>query len=1034
MKFTDIFIKRPVLAICISLLITILGLQSISKLQVREYPEMTISIVTVSVNYAGADASLMQALVTSQIEEAVAQADNIDYMTSSSSPSTTTVTAKMKLNTNPQEALSDISSKVNAIRGNLPSGIDDPAISVSSGSNDAFMYIRFMSDELSSPQVTDYLNRVVKPQFFTVNGVSSVNIFGGSTFGLRIWLDPDKMAGHNLSGASVLSALSANNLSTAAGSANGYYTVYKNKVLSTTPSVEELENITVSTTRAGLQIKLKDIATVELNKSSDTARATANGKDAVVMAVESAATANKLTVAKNIYPLFAQIEKNLPASIKAEILYDSTIAINSSINEVIKTIGEATLIVLVVIILFLGSLRAMIIPVITIPISLIGVLFLLQMLGFSINLLTLLGLILAIGLVVDDAIVVLENVERHVKEGKNPFDAAIIGTREIALPVISMTITLAAVYSPMALMDGITGSLFKEFALTLAGAVFISGVAALTLSPMMSSRVLKEHKEGEEGRLVKCIHGMLDKMTSCYQNMLAGVMAVRGFMLFFAVLIFASLPFLFNSLSSEVAPSEDRGVVVAFGSGPANTNLDYTQEAMKPFNDKVIQLPEVHGMMSIAGFSGTNSSLSIISLKDWSERSKSQFEVKDIVAGMAKEVVGMDINAVAFPEIQTGESGLPFSLVITTADSYEKLAEVASEFLAKAQSSGQFFFANLDLKFNTATMRMKFDREKMGTYGVTMQQVSGTLGAFLSGAIITRVDIDSRAYPIVSQATRSDRLNPEDLMNYFVTTSSGESIPLGSFVTMELTTEPASLSRMNQLNAATIGGVVSGSIGDAVKWTQAELDRTLPAGYQYDFKAESRQYIQEGNALMFTFALAVVIIYIVLAIQFESWRDPLVILVSVPLAISGALLVMNVLGIMKVSGATLNIYSQVGLITLVGLITKHGILMCEVAKEEQLLHGKSRNEAIFHAATIRLRPIMMTTAAMIAGLIPLLYASGAGAVARFSIGMVIVAGLGIGTLFTLFVLPVIYTFLGSEHKPLKEFDENKYALENKAHE
>ncbi|WDI29710.1 efflux RND transporter permease subunit [Glaesserella parasuis] len=1027
MKFTDIFIKRPVLAICISLLITILGLQSISKLQVREYPEMTISIVTVSVNYAGADASLMQALVTSQIEEAVAQADNIDYMTSSSSPSTTTVTAKMKLNTNPQEALSDISSKVNAIRGSLPSGIDDPAISVSSGSNDAFMYIRFTSDDLSSPQVTDYLNRVVKPQFFTINGVSSVGIFGGSTFGLRIWLDPDRMAGYNLSGANVLSALSANNLSTAAGSANGYYTVYKNKVLSTTPTVEELANITVATKADGMQIKLKDIATVELNKSSDNARATANGKDAVVIAVESAATANKLTVAKNIYPLFAQIEKNLPASIKAEILYDSTIAINSSISEVIKTIGEATIIVLIVIILFLGSLRAMIIPVITIPISLIGVLFLLQMLGFSINLLTLLGLILAIGLVVDDAIVVLENVERHVKEGKTPFDAAIIGTREIALPVISMTITLAAVYSPMALMEGITGSLFKEFALTLAGAVFISGIAALTLSPMMSSRVLKEHKEGEEGRLVKCIHAMLDKMTSCYQNMLSAVMAVRGFMLFFAIAIFASLPFLFTSLSSEVAPSEDRGVVVAFGSGPANTNLDYTQEVMKPFNEKVVKLPEVHGAISIAGFNGGNSSLSIISLKDWSERSKSQFEVKDIVAGMAEQVVGMDINAVAFPEIQTGESGLPFSLVITTADSYEKLAEVASEILAKAQASGQFFFANLDLEFNTATMKMKFDREKMGTYGVTMQQVSGTLGSFLSGAIVTRVDIDSRAYPIVSQAVRNDRLNPEDLMNYYVTTASGQSIPLGSFVTMELSTEPASLSRMNQLNSATIGGVVSGSIGDAVKWAEAELARSLPSGYQYDFKAESRQYIQEGNALMFTFALAVVMIYIVLAIQFESWRDPLVILVSVPLAISGALLVMNILGIMKVSGATLNIYSQVGLITLVGLITKHGILMCEVAKEEQLLHGKSRRDAIFHAATIRLRPIMMTTAAMIAGLIPLLYASGAGAIARFSIGMVIVAGLAIGTLFTLFVLPVIYTYLGSEHKPLREFDEAKYA-------
>lgn len=1026
MKFTDIFIKRPVLAICISLLITILGLQSISKLQVREYPEMTVSIVTVSVNYSGADASLMQALVTSQLEEAVAQANNIDYMTSSSSPSTTTVTAKMKLNTDPNTALADISAKVNAVRSNLPSGIDDPTISVSTGSNDALMYIRFVSDELNASQVTDYLNRVVKPQFFTVNGVSSVDIFGGATFGLRIWLDPDKMAANNLSGASVLAALSANNLQTAAGNANGYYTVYRNKVQSTTPSVSELENVTLATTAEGNQIKLKDVATVELDKSSDSARATADGKEAVVLAVSAASTANSLTVAKDIYPMFEQVVKNLPDSIDGQIMYDKTIAINSSINEVVKTIGEATVIVLVVIILFLGSLRAMIVPVITIPISLIGVLFILQMMGFSINLLTLLALILAIGLVVDDAIVVLENVERHVKEGKSPFDAAIIGTREIAVPVISMTITLGAVYSPMALMEGVTGSLFKEFALTLAGAVFISGIAALTLSPMMSSRVLKAHNADEEGRFAKCIHAMLDKMTRCYTNMLAAVMAVRWVMLGFAVLIFISLPFLFKSLSSEVAPTEDRGFVVGIANGPSNTNLDYTQAAIKPFQESVRKIPEVDAMMTIAGFNGSNSALSIISLKDWNERSRERAAISNDVAAAGKNVVGMDINAIAFPEISTGENGLPFSLVLTSSDSYEKLADVASSFLKKAQASGQFFFSSLDLKFDTATMNMKFDREKMGSYGVTMQQVSSTLGAFLSGAIITRVDIDSRAYPIVSQAVRHDRLNPEDLMKYYVTTASGASIPLGSFVTMELTTQPSSLPRMNQLNSATISGVVSGSIGDAVNWAKAELDRTLPKGYQYDFRAEARQYVQEGNAMVMTFALAVVIIYLVLAIQFESWRDPMVILVSVPLAVSGALLVMNILGIAKVAGSTLNIYSQVGLVTLVGLITKHGILMCEVAKEEQLNHGKSRFEAIVHAATIRLRPIMMTTAAMIAGLIPLLFASGAGAIARFSIGMVIVAGLGIGTLFTLFVLPVIYTFLGSEHKPLPEFDETKY--------
>lgn len=1027
MKFTDLFIKRPVLAICISLLITILGLQSINKLQVREYPEMTVAMVNVSVNYAGADATLMQALVTSQLEEAVAQADNIDYMTSSSSPSSTTITAKMKLNTDPKAALADVSAKVNAVRSNLPSGIDDPSISVSTGSFDAFMFIRFLSDELSSPQVTDYLNRVVKPQFFTINGVSSVEVFGGSTFGLRIWLDPDKMAAQNLSGAAILQALSANNLQTAAGNANGYYTVYKNKILSTTPSVEELENITILTTAAGNQVKLKDVATVELDKSSDVARATVDGKEAVVLAVTAASTANTLTVAKDVYPMFEQIKRNLPSSMSGEIMYDKTIAINSSIKEVIKTIGEATLIVLVVIILFLGSLRAMIVPVVTIPISLIGVLFMLQMFGFSINLLTLLALILAIGLVVDDAIVVLENVERHVKEGKSPFDAAIIGTREIAIPVISMTITLGAVYSPMALMEGVTGSLFKEFALTLAGAVFISGIAALTLSPMMSSRVLKAHDEENAGWFAKAINAMLDRITKCYTNMLAGVMSVRWAMVIFAMAVFASLPFLFKSLPSEVAPTEDRGVVVGFSNGPSNTNLDYTQAALAPFSDEVSKIPEVSTVMNIAGFAGSNSGFSIIALKDWSERNRERAAISNDVAAIGKKVVAMDVNAISFPEISTGESGLPFSLVITTADNYENLAEVAASFLGKARASGKFFFNNLDLKFDTVTMQMKFDREKMGAYGVTMQQVSGTLGAFLSGAIITRVDIDSRAYPIVSQTVRQKRLNPEDLTKFYVSTASGESIPLSSFVTMELTTSPSSLQRMNQLNAATIGGVVSGSMGEAVEWAKAELDKSLPQGYQYDFKSEARQYVQEGNAMAMTFALAVVIIYLVLAIQFESWRDPMVILVSVPLAVSGALITMNILGIMQSAGATMNIYSQVGLITLVGLITKHGILMCEVAKEEQLHHGKSRFEAIVHAATIRLRPILMTTAAMIAGLIPLLLASGPGALARFSMGMVIVAGLAVGTLFTLFVLPVIYTFLGSEHKPLRVFDEQKYA-------
>ncbi|MGX2956198.1 efflux RND transporter permease subunit [Ursidibacter arcticus] len=1025
MRFTDIFIKRPVLAISISIVIVIMGLQAMFKLQVREYPKMVNTIITVSTTYAGADAETMQAFVTSKLEESIAQADNIDYIKSSSAPSNSTITVKMKLNTDPGIAVADVSAKVNAVRSQLPSEIDDPSISASSGAMEAIIFIRFSSEELSSPQITDYVERIVKPQFFTVSGVSKINVFGGTNFGLRIWFDPEKMASLELSVPQAVAALSANNVQTAAGNANGYYTAYSNKVESTTRNVEQLENLVIKTTESGQQIKLKDIARVELDKNSDTSRAIVNGSDAIILAIEAASTANSLVVAENIYPAFEKIKSELPASMDAEIMYDKTIAINSSINEVVKTIGEATLIVLVVITMFLGSFRAMVIPIVTIPISLIGVLMVLQGFGFSINLLTLLGLILAIGLVVDDAIVVLENVDRHIKEGETPFRAAIIGTREIAVPVIAMTVTLIAVYSPMALMSGITGTLFKEFALTLAGAVFISGIAALTLSPMMSSRILKA--SAKPSRLERCVEGFLHRITQCYTNMLELVMAMRKSVLAFAVLIFASLPFLFGSLASELAPSEDRGIIMAMGTGPSNTNLDYIQEVMTPFALETQKIPEVSATQIMPGFPSSNGAFALVPLVDWNERTRSQSEVLAEVSKIASAVPEVSITAFQMAEISTGESGLPFSFVITTADSYQNLAQVAQQFLIEAQKSGKFFFNQLDLKFDTASMRISLDREKLGTYGVTAQQISATLGSYLSGATLSRVDIDSRPYNIVAQVERKNRLNPEDLGKFFVTTSNGASVPLSTFISMELVSQPASLPKLNQLNSATINGVVASSIGDAVQWAEAKAAEILPSGYQYDFMSEARQYKQEGNALVLTFALAVVMIYLVLAIQFESWRDPLVILVSVPLAISGALLVLNILGLpfIGVKGATLNIYSQVGLITLVGLITKHGILMCEVAKEEQLHHGKSRADAIFYAAKIRLRPILMTTAAMIAGLIPLLYAAGAGAVMRFSIGIVIVAGLAIGTLFTLFVLPVIYTFLASEHKPLMEFDENQ---------
>lgn len=1023
MKFTDIFIRRPVLAVSISLLMIILGLQAISKLAVREYPKMTTTVITVSTAYPGADANLIQAFVTSKLEESIAQADNIDYMSSTSAPSSSTITIKMKLNTDPAGALADVLAKVNAVKSALPNGIEDPSVSSSSGGS-GIMYISFRSKKLDSSQVTDYINRVVKPQFFTIEGVAEVQVFGAAEYALRIWLDPQKMAAQNLSAPAVMSALSANNVQTAAGNDNGYYVSYRNKVETTTKSVEQLSNLIISSNGDDL-VRLRDIATVELNKESDNSRATANGAESVVLAINPTSTANPLTVAEKIRPLYESIKTQLPDSMESDILYDRTIAINSSIHEVIKTIGEATLIVLVVILMFIGSFRAILIPILAIPISLIGVLMLLQSFNFSINLMTLLALILAIGLVVDDAIVVLENVDRHIKEGETPFRAAIIGTREIAAPVISMTIALIAVYSPMALMGGITGTLFKEFALTLAGAVFISGIVALTLSPMMSSKLLKSN--AQPTWLEQKVEHTLGKVNRIYEYMLDLVMLNRKSMLAFAVVIFSTLPFLFNSLSSELTPNEDKGAFIAIGNAPSSVNVDYIQNAMQPYMKNVMETPEVSFGMSIAGAPNSNGSLNIITLKDWKERTRKQSVVMNELNAKAKSIPEVSVSAFNFPEIDTGEQGPPVSIVLKTAQDYKSLANTAEKFLNAMKASGKFIYSNLNLTYDTAQMTISVDKEKAGTYGITMQQISNTLGSFLSGATVTRVDVDGRAYKVISQVKRDDRLSPESFKNYYLTASNGQSVPLSSVISMKLETQPTSLPRFSQLNSAEIRAVPmpGTSSGDAIAWLQQQANDNLPQGYTYDFKSEARQLVQEGNALTTTFILAVVIIFLVLAIQFESIRDPMVIMISVPLAVSGALVSLNLLSFFGIAGTTLNIYSKVGLITLVGLITKHGILMCEVAKEEQLNYGKTRIEAITHAAKVRLRPILMTTAAMVAGLIPLLYATGAGAVSRFSMGIVIVAGLSIGTIFTLFVLPVVYSYVATEHKPLPVFDENK---------
>ena len=1023
MRFTDIFIRRPVLAISISLMIALLGLQAIFKMQVRQYPDMTNTVVTVSTAYYGASADLIQGFITQPLEQAIAQADNIDYITAQSTMGMSTITVQMKLNTNPNAALADILAKVNSVRAQLPKETQDPTISLSTGGGTGVLYLGFTSKTLSSSQITDYIERVVKPQLFTVGGVAKVDMYGGVPFALRVWLDPQKMAAFNLSASDVTQVLQANNYQSAVGQVNNDFVLYNGSANTQANSPESLEKLVVSSTN-GQVIRLGDIAKVTLSRSSDSYRATANGQEAVVGAIEAAPSANPINIAKDVRELLPTIERNMPSTIKMTVMYDSTIAINDSINEVIKTILEAALIVLIVIALFIGSLRSVIIPIITIPLSLIGVALVMQLFGFSWNLMTLLALVLAIGLVVDDAIVVLENVERHIKLGQTPFRAAIIGTREIAVPVISMTIALGAVYAPIALMGGLTGSLFKEFALTLAGAVFISGIIALTLSPVMCATFLKENEAPNKFELM--VHGFLDRLTLRYEKMLAGIMQMRAVVIVFALCACASLPLLFKFIPSELAPAEDNGVVVFMGTAPANANLDFIQDTMDQVNKVLTAQKSVEYAQIFSGIPSANQAFGLATLKPWSQRDQSQTEVANEVTEKIKNIPQMAVTAFQMPSLPGAGSGLPVQFVITTPNNFKSLYQVAAEMLTKVKDNPMFVYSDLDLKYDSATMNIDIDKDKAGAYGVTMQAIGNTLSTMLAGGDINRVDILGRSYKVIPQVERKDRFNPQDLNNYYVKTKSGDLIPLGSLVTIRVTPAPPTLPSFNQQNAATIGAVLAPgtSIGEAVSWLNTESAKVLPKGYGHNYLGESRQYVTEGNALYATFGLALAIIFLVLAIQFESLRDPLVILVSVPLAICGALIAL------AWGATTLNIYSQIGLITLIGLITKHGILICEVAKEEQLYHGKNRMEAVMEAAKIRLRPILMTTCAMIAGLVPLLYASGAGAASRFSIGIVIVAGLSIGTLFTLFVLPVIYTFLASEHKPLPVFVEEDDGLDN----
>ena len=1006
MALTDIFIKRPVLSIVVSLLILLVGARAAMMLPIRQYPKLSNTVVNITTVYPGASSELMQGFITTPIEQAVASAEGVDYITSSSVLSTSTIQVYIKLNFDPNQALTEVLAKVNSVKYLIPKEANDPIVTKSTGQTTAVMYIGFSSKELSGSAISDYLSRVVQPVLSTVDGVASADILGGQTFAMRLWLDPVKMAGRNVSPSDVAAAIAANNFQAAAGQTKGYFIVSNVTTNTDLTDVNQFKKMIVKAKDGGF-VRMEDIATVELAAQSSDASVAFNGEHAIFIGVQATPQGNPLSLVKGVRALFPDIERNLPPSLKMKVAFDSTKFIQSSIDEVEKTIGEAVLIVIVVIFLFLASLRSVVIPVVTIPLSLVGVATLMLIMGFSFNLLTLLAMVLAIGLVVDDAIVVVENIHRHLEEGLPPIQAALQGAREIVGPIISMTITLAAVYAPIGFLGGVTGALFREFAFTLAGSVIVSGVIALTLSPMMCSVFLKD---ADEGRFAEKVNHVFGAVTRTYGRMLDRSLDYKVVTGLFAVTMLGLVGYLYMNAAKELAPEEDQGAIFAITKAPKYANIDYLDYYGGKLDRALQTFDETELRFIVNGINGPQGGVAAALLKPWDERKRSAIKLKPLLQKELDKIEGVQAFAFNLPSLPGGTGGLPVQMVINSTSGFQAVYEQMEELKKAARDSGLFIVSDSDLAFNQPVVKVKIDRTKAQDLGINMQNVGATLAILLGGNYINRFNLEGRSYQVIPQVPRAQRLSPESLAGYYVATNTGQQLPLSTVVSIETSTDPNALTHYNQLNSATFSAVpMPGvTVGQAVDFLEGEAKK-LPQGFSHDYLAESRQYVQEGYQLAITFGFAVIIIFLVLAAQFESLRDPFVIMTSVPMAIVGALIPLF-LGV-----ATINIYSQVGLLTLVGLITKHGILMVEFARELQINERLDRRSAIEMAARIRLRPILMTTAAMVAGLIPLLTASGAGASSRFSIGIVVVAGMSIGTLFTLFVLPAVYVVVASDH-------------------
>lgn len=1028
-QFTDLFIEKPVLAIVVNLLILVLGLRSLGSLPIQQFPTIESSVITITTTYTGADAASIASFISTPLENSIAQAQGIDYLTSISSQNTSTIQANLLLDYSATKALTEITTQVNAVQNQLPAGAQLPVMTITTGQSIDSMYIGFYSKVLASNQITDYLLRVAQPKLQAINGVQNAEILGGRPFAMRIWLDPIKMAGYGVTPAEISQVLARNNFITAAGRTDGQMVVTNFTANTALENVDQFRKIVIKSID-GANVYLGDVGTVSLGAENYDSSVAFDGEPAVYIGILVAPDANLLTVIGQVKAVFAEIESEMPNGLQAKVVYDATAFVNSSIHEVIKSLVEAFLIVTVVVFLFLGSLRALFIPVIAIPLSLVGTFFIMLLLGYSINLLTLLALVLAIGLVVDDAIIVVENIHRHMEEGVAILQAALQGTRELASPIIAISIVLIAVYLPIGFMTGLTGALFTEFAFTLAGAVAVSAVIALTLSPVMCANFLK-HETNSKAKFLEYIDKQFDRLRIAYERVLHNALDYLPVVAVFAVIILTSNYFLFSTSASELAPQEDQGILLTQITTAANAALQqteiYSQEVYKVFT----HFPEldhsfvVNGTNASTGVASLNGAMAGMVLKPWDQRARTSNELQPIVQQELTSVAGANIAAFQLPSLPGGGEGLPIQFVIKSTDSFDRMNIVIQNILKEAYASGKFLYIDPDLKIDAEQTSIKLNMPKIAELGLNPQDVGNTLSSALSEGYINYFNFAGRSYQLIPQVIRPTRINDSQILNYYIKTAQGQSIPLSTVASLQHEVVPEYINHFQQLNSVTISAIALPNVtmGEALNTFQSIAKNILPEGYSVDYASQSRQYIQESNALVITFIFALIIIFLALSALFNSFRDPLIVLISVPMSICGAMIFIS----MGVGGATLNIYTEVGLVTLIGLISKHGILIVQFANDLQK-EGKAKREAIEMAAAVRLRPILMTTAAMVLGVIPLIIATGAGAVSRFNIGLVIATGISIGTLFTLFVVPAMYMLLAddyAEEAAAKNKDKNK---------